>query len=207
MLWNYVLAIGVTVVASYLLGCCNTSIIISKFLLKDDVRNHGSGNAGLTNFYRVFGAKKILYVILADMLKTVLSVLLGGALLGHLCDQLLLGRLLGGIFCMLGHMYPVMFRFRGGKGVLAGGTMALFMGWKVALIVWGLFFLCLILSRFVSLGSLAAGIAFPFAMAGVYHNWLYTILGAVGGGLIIWGHRENIGRLFRGEESKLKLHK
>ena len=108
---------------------------------------------------------------------------------------------------MLGHMYPVMFRFRGGKGVLAGGTMALFMGWKVALIVWGLFFLCLILSRFVSLGSLAAGIAFPFAMAGVYHNWLYTILGAVGGGLIIWGHRENIGRLFRGEESKLKLHK
>ena len=207
MLWNYVLAIGVTVVASYLLGCCNTSIIISKFLLKDDVRNHGSGNAGLTNFYRVFGAKKILYVILADMLKTVLSVLLGGALLGQLCDQLLLGRLLGGIFCMLGHMYPVMFRFRGGKGVLAGGTMALFMGWKVALIVWGLFFLCLILSRFVSLGSLAAGIAFPFAMAGVYHNWLYTILGAVGGGLIIWGHRENIGRLFRGEESKLKLHK
>ena len=207
MLWNYVLAIGVTVVASYLLGCCNTSIIISKFLLKDDVRNHGSGNAGLTNFYRVFGAKKIVYVILADMLKTVLSVLLGGALLGHLCDQLLLGRLLGGIFCMLGHMYPVMFRFRGGKGVLAGGTMALFMGWKVALIVWGLFFLCLILSRFVSLGSLAAGIAFPFAMAGVYHNWLYTILGAVGGGLIIWGHRENIGRLFRGEESKLKLHK
>ena len=207
MVWNYVLAIAITVVASYLLGCCNTSIIISKYFLKDDVRNHGSGNAGLTNFYRVFGAKRILYVILADMLKTVVAVLLGGALLGHFCAQLLLGRLLGGIFCMLGHMYPAMFRFKGGKGVLAGGTMALFMGWKVALIVWGLFLVCLILSRYVSLGSLAAGIAFPFAMAGVYHSWLYTVLGAVGGGLIVWGHRANIGRLFRGEESKLTLHK
>ena len=207
MVLNYIIAIGITAVASYLLGCCNTSIIISRFLLKDDVRNHGSGNAGLTNFYRVFGAKKILFVILADMLKAVLSVLLGAAVLNVFCAQPLLGKLLGGIFCMLGHMYPIMFGMKGGKGVLTGGTMALFMGWKVALIVWGLFLLCVVLSRYVSLGSLAAGIAFPFAMACVYHSVLYTVLGAVGGGLIVWGHRTNIGRLFRGEESKLTLHK
>ena len=71
MVWNYVIAVAITAVISYLLGCCNTSIVISKYFLRDDVRNHGSGNAGLTNFYRVFGQKKILFVILADVMKTV----------------------------------------------------------------------------------------------------------------------------------------
>ncbi len=207
MVWNYVTAVAITVVVSYLLGCCNTSIVISKYLLKDDVRNHGSGNAGLTNFFRVFGKKKILYVILADVLKTVGSVLIGAFILGYFCGQPVIGKLLGGLFCMVGHMYPVMFDLKGGKGVLAGGTMAIFMGWKVALIVWGLFFLCLLLTRFVSLGSLSAAVAFPFAVGFVYQNWIYTILALVVGGLIIWRHKENILRLVHGQESKLQFHK
>lgn len=207
MVWNYVIAVAITAVAAYLLGCCNTSIVISKYFLKDDVRNHGSGNAGLTNFYRVFGKKKILYVILADVLKTVGSVLLGAGLLGAFCGEPVIGKLLGGMFCMIGHMYPVMFGLKGGKGVLAGGTMALFMGWKVALIVWGLFILFVLLTRFVSLGSMSAAIAFPFAVTGFYQNWTYTVIAAVAGGLIVWRHKENIVRLVHGQESKLQFHK
>ena len=207
MVWNYVIAVAITAVISYLLGCCNTSIVISKYFLRDDVRNHGSGNAGLTNFYRVFGQKKILFVILADVMKTVVSVLLGAAVLDTFCGQPVIGKLLGGLFCIVGHMYPVMFGLKGGKGVLAGGTLALFMGWKVALIVWGRFFLCLLLTRFVSLGSLSAATAFPFAVGGFYQNWIYTVLAAIAGGLIVWKHRENIRRLVHGQESKLQFHR
>jgi glycerol-3-phosphate acyltransferase PlsY len=207
MVWNYVIAVAITAVISYLLGCCNTSIVISKYFLRDDVRNHGSGNAGLTNFYRVFGQKKILFVILADVMKTVVSVLLGAAVLDTFCGQPVIGKLLGGLFCIVGHMYPVMFGLKGGKGVLAGGTLALFMGWKVALIVWGLFILCLLLTRFVSLGSLSAATAFPFAVGGFYQNWIYTVLAAIAGGLIVWKHRENIRRLVHGQESKLQFHR
>lgn len=207
MVWNYVGAIAITMVVSYLLGCCNTSIIISKYLLKDDVRNHGSGNAGLTNFFRVFGKKKILFVILADALKTVCSVLIGAAILDHFCGQPTIGKLLGGLFCTIGHMFPAMFGLKGGKGVLAGGTMALFLNWKVALIVWGLFLLIVLLTRFVSLGSLSAAVAFPVSVGIVYQNWTYALLAAVTGGLIIWRHKENILRLVHGQESKLRFRK
>ena len=151
--------------------------------------------------------KKILFVILADVMKTVVSVLLGAAVLDTFCGQPVIGKLLGGLFCIVGHMYPVMFGLKGGKGVLAGGTLALFMGWKVALIVWGLFILCLLLTRFVSLGSLSAATAFPFAVGGFYQNWIYTVLAAIAGGLIVWKHRENIRRLVHGQESKLQFHR
>ena len=135
------------------------------------------------------------------------SVLVGAGLLGAFCGEPVIGKLLGGLFCIIGHMYPVMFGLKGGKGVLAGGTLAIFMGWKVALIVWGLFILCLLLTRFVSLGSLSAAIAFPFAVGGIYQSWSYAILAAIAGGLIVWKHKENIGRLVHGQESKLQFHK
>ena len=135
--WHLIVAVLVTMAASYLLGCCNTSIVISKYVLRDDVRNHGSGNAGLTNFYRVFGKQKILLVILADVLKTVIAVLAGAALFRWAGNDPIIGKLLGGLLCMVGHMFPFQFEFKGGKGVLAGGTMACFMGWKVAVLPHG----------------------------------------------------------------------
>ena len=94
-----------------------------------------------------------------------------------------------------------------GKGVLAGGTMACFMGWKVALAVWGIFFFMVILTRFVSLGSVGAGVLYPISVGLVYQNLWYTLLALVAGGLLVWRHKDNIKRLLRGEESKLKLHK
>ncbi|MCD7843123.1 MAG: glycerol-3-phosphate acyltransferase [Clostridiales bacterium] len=90
--------IAFVAVVSYLLGCCNSALMISKYILHDDVRNHGSGNAGLTNFYRVFGKRKVVFVILGDLAKAVISVLLGGALLGTFLGWPVIGKLLGGSF-------------------------------------------------------------------------------------------------------------
>lgn len=207
MNWTVVLAVLGTAVVSYLLGGCNTSIIISKYFLRDDVRNHGSGNAGLTNFYRVFGVKKILFVILADVLKTVISVFLGAWLLDLTCGLPMVGKLLGGLFCMVGHMFPIQFEFKGGKGVLAGGTMAIIVDWRIAAIVWGFFLLMVLCTRFVSLGSISAGVTYPIAVGLLYQDITCTLLALVAGGLLVWRHKDNIKRLLRGEESKLELHK
>ena len=104
--------------ASYLLGCFNGAVIVSKYILRDDVRNHGSGNAGLTNFCRTFGGPLTAVVILCDVLKAVIAVLLGSWLLGFIDP--LFGKYWAGVFCLLGHMFPCMFHFKGGKGVATG---------------------------------------------------------------------------------------
>ena len=146
--------------ASYLLGCFNGAVIVSKYILRDDVRNHGSGNAGLTNFHRTFGGPLTAVVILCDVLKAVIAVLLGSWLLGFIDP--LFGKYWAGVFCLLGHMFPCMFHFKGGKGILSGGTIALMIDWRVALVVWGGFLILTALTRYVSLGSLWAGDSFPF---------------------------------------------
>ena len=121
-------------VGAYFLGCFNGAVIVSKYILRDDVRNHGSGNAGLTNFYRTFGGVLTFVVILTDVLKAVLAVLLGVWLLSFIGPAF--GKYWAGLFCLLGHMFPCMFHFKGGKGILSGGTIAIMIGWEVALVVW-----------------------------------------------------------------------
>ena len=111
-------------VASYLLGCFNGAVIVSKYILRDDVRSHGSGNAGLTNFYRTFGGPLTAVVILCDVLKAVIAVLIGAWIFGMMGNALL-GKYWAALFCLLGHMFPCMFHFKGGKGILSGGTIAI----------------------------------------------------------------------------------
>ena len=197
----------VTVLLGYFLGCLNGSVMVSHFVIKDDVRQHGSGNAGLTNFYRTYGAKYALGVILFDMGKTVIACLLGGFLLRHGLGDWTLGVLIGGLGCELGHMFPVFFGFKGGKGILSGGTLVWLLDWRVALVAWGLFAVLWLLSRYVSLGSLAAAVSLPFSTFFVFdHNWLYTALALVVSVLVIWCHRENIVRLVQGRENKFRWH-
>lgn len=195
-----------TVVVSYFLGCFNGALIVSKYILHDDIRSHGSGNAGLTNFYRVFGGKLTAVVVLCDMLKAVLAVLVGSWLLGHFLGWTVLGKYIAGVACMLGHMFPCMFGFKGGKGVLSGGAIALMMDWRIALVVWGLFIIVFALSRMVSLGSLTAGVAFIVMSAVIYRNVVVTAFAAVIGVLIFWRHRSNIVRILKGEENTFQLH-
>ena len=197
----------VTVLLGYFLGCLNGSVMVSHFVIRDDVRQHGSGNAGLTNFYRTYGAKYALGVILFDMGKTVIACLLGGFLLKNAMQDWTLGVLIGGLGCELGHMFPVFFGFKGGKGILSGGTLVWLLDWRVALIAWGLFAALWLATKYVSLGSVSAAVSMPFAtwfFCG--HSALYTALAAVTAALVVWCHRENIQRLVRGEERKFRWH-
>ena len=197
----------VTVLLGYFLGCLNGSVMVSHFIIRDDVRQHGSGNAGLTNFYRTYGAKYALGVILFDMGKTVIACLLGGFLLKNAMQDWTLGVLIGGLGCELGHMFPVFFGFKGGKGILSGGTLVWLLDWRVALIAWGLFAALWLATKYVSLGSVSAAASMPVAtwfFCG--HSLVYTVLAVVIAGLVVWCHRENIQRLVRGEERRFRWH-
>ncbi len=194
---------GGVALACYLLGCFNGAVIVSKYILRDDVRNHGSGNAGLTNFHRIFGGGLTFVVILCDVLKAVIAVLLGSWLF---VGNPLLGKYFASLFCLLGHMFPCMFHFKGGKGILSGGTIAIMIDWRIALVVWGGFLLLTVLTRYVSLGSLWAGASFPFATWACYPDPVIVILGFLCGGLVVWQHRANIKRLLSGTENKFSLH-
>ena len=199
----------VTAIAAYFLGCSNGAIIVSKYILRNDIRDHGSGNAGLTNFHRVFGGKLTLVVILSDVVKAILAIsfaLFAVWLVGW-PGLSALAKYWAGLWCLLGHMFPCMFGFRGGKGILSGGTIALMIDWRVALVVWGGFLILVVVTRYVSLGSCWAGASFPFVTFAVYRDPVLTVLAVAIGGLILWKHRGNIGRLLHGTESKFTLHK
>ena len=204
---SVVFTVALTLLVSYLLGCFNGSVMTSHFIIRDDVRQHGSGNAGLTNFYRTYGARYALCVIICDMGKTVLACLIGGYLMHWVVGDWTLGLLIAGIGCELGHMFPVFFGLRGGKGILSGGVLVLLLDWRVALITWGLFAVLWLTTRYVSLGSVAATASMPvsvFFLLG--HNWLYTVLSAAVAALVIWCHRGNIQRLLSGTEKKFHWH-
>ena len=206
----------VTAAIAYFCGCFNGAVIVSKYILRDDVRNHGSGNAGLTNFYRTFGGPLTFVVILCDVLKAVVAIKMAVWLTGQLLPlgsmevhsaANALAEYWGGLWCLLGHMFPCMFHFKGGKGILSGGTIAIMIDWRIALVVWGGFLILAILTRYVSLGSVWAGASFPVATWFVYQDWIITLLGLLLGGLVVYMHRGNIHRLLTGTENKFSLHK
>ncbi len=190
----------VTMVCAYLLGSLSFAIIVCKLTLGKDIRSYGSGNAGLTNAYRTMGAKKTLLVLLGDMGKAAVALTIGGLLLGPG------GKLLAGVFVIVGHVYPVYFGFRGGKGVLVGAMTLLLFDWRLFAIAFGLFVLMVAITRWISLGSIVGALSVPFAMQYFYHNTLYT---AVIGGLalaVIYLHRTNIKRILTGTENKFSFH-
>ena len=206
----------VTAAIAYFCGCFNGAVIVSKYILRDDVRTHGSGNAGLSYFYRSFGGPLTFVVILTDVLKAIVAVLVGVWLTGQLLpipDQTAqqtataMAEYWTGLFCLLGHMFPFMFQFKGGKGILSGGTIAIMIDWRVALVVWGGFLILAILTRYVSLGSSSTGITLPIITWIVYQDWLILILSIIIGGLIIFKHRTNLQRLAAGNESKFTFHR
>lgn len=203
------LGILMVAVIAYFCGCFNGAVIVSKYILRDDVRKHGSGNAGLTNFYRTFGGPLTLVVILTDVLKAIVAVWIGTAVIGMVTGGWMgpvLGKYWAGTFCLIGHMFPCMFQFKGGKGILSGGTIAIMIDWRVALVVWGGFLVLAIITKWVSLGSCWAGLSFPFVSWFVYQDVVILLLAIVCGGLILWKHRGNMKRILKGEESKFSFH-
>lgn len=191
-------------VAAYLCGCINGAIMISKVFFKDDVRAHGSGNAGLTNFYRNYGGRYAALVIALDVVKMVLAVAIAGILLGWSIEA----KLWGGLFCALGHMFPVTYKFRGGKGILSCGTLLILLDWRAAVVAWGIFLLLSALTRYVSLGSVVCSASAPISVAIFYPGHSFALLlVTVIAVLVIWAHRGNIKRLVKGTESKFHFKK
>ena len=201
-----VVPVILTAVIAYLLGNLNGAVLISRAVAHEDVRTKGSGNAGLTNFTRNYGAHTSVFVILIDVGKAVAACLLGGLLLkgnGHYMD----GVALGGLFVILGHDFPALLGFKGGKGILSGVTVALMLDWRIGLFVFGIFLLAYALTKYVSLGSVLSSGAFGpiYAVAHWGEGWFPICVGFALSALIVWMHRGNIVRLVKGEERKTNL--
>ena len=201
-----VLSVIFTAVIAYLLGNLNGAVIISHLVAHEDVRTKGSGNAGLTNFTRNYGASASVFVILIDVGKAAAACLVGGLLLGrfgHYID----GVALGGLFVIVGHDFPVLLGFKGGKGILSGVTVALMLDWRIGLFVFGIFLVAYFLTHYVSLGSVLSSGSFGFLYAWVHRgeNLFPILVGFFLSALIVWMHRSNIVRLVKGEERKTNL--
>ena len=199
-------SIVVTVLVGYMLGNLNGAVCMSA-LMHDDVRSHGSGNAGLTNFVRNYGAGRAVYVILIDAGKAVLACLAGGLLLCADLDYQT-GAAIGGVSVLAGHVCPALLGFKGGKGILSGLFVALMVDWRIGLIILGIFAVAYLLTQYVSLGSVLASVAFSACFA-IFHyeRIVVMICGIVMGLLALYMHRGNIVRLVKGQERKTNLFK
>ena len=200
-----VYSIALAVLIAYFLGNFNGAVLVSA-MMHDDVRSHGSGNAGLTNFVRNFGAGRALYVIAIDMGKAILACEASRLIFspyGFSID----GTALGALCVILGHTFPILLGFKGGKGILSGVTVALMMDWRIGLFVFGIFLVAYFLTGYVSLGSVLSSGSFGFIYAWVHWGeGIFPILvGLFLSGLIVWMHRTNIARLVKGEERKTNL--
>ncbi len=195
-----------TAVVAYCCGNFNGAIITSLYHYNSDVRDQGSGNAGLTNFYRCYGAGMLFLVILIDLAKAVVAVLNGGILLGAY-GMSRVGQALALLFVIAGHMFPAAYNFRGGKGVLSACGALAIIDWRVMLVLLVIFVVLVAITRYVSLGSVCTAALMPAGIWFSGHNLTATILTILSALLVIFMHRKNIQRLFNGTESKLTFKK
>lgn len=195
--------------AAYVLGSVNGSIIVSRYLFHSDVRTMGSGNAGLTNFYRNYGPKGIAGVLGIDIAKGVLAALIGGsssrsppgdeALKPEYVD---IGRLFATFCLILGHVFPVFYGFRGGKGILCGVSAVFIVDYNAGVIALVVFVLAFLLTRYVSLGSVLGTISVPVTLLAKGFSGLCLILACLSVLLVIMKHGENIVRIIRHKEPR-----
>lgn len=199
------LSILVAVLVAYFLGNLNGAVCMSVLIGNEDVRKKGSGNAGLTNFIRNYGSANAIFVVLIDAGKAVLACLAAGLLLEPY-GCYLEGVVLGGAAAMLGHTFPALLGFKGGKGILSGLFIAVVADWRIALIILAVFFAAYLLTQYVSLGSVLAAIAFGIGFVVFHHDNLWVMIGGIFmGALATFMHRSNIVRLWTGTERKTNL--
>ena len=199
-----VLFLILTALCAYFLGGINGAIIASRLLYKEDIRDHGSHNAGLNNFHRTYGLKGLLLVVAVDVGKSVLAVLIGRYLMGAVGAPMV-GKLFAGLCLMLGHFYPAFYQFRGGKGVLCIGVLALMTDWRVGLLCWGVFILIVVFTRYVSLGSILGSLSFPLLLMAFGYRELDLVLAFLCAVAVAIKHADNIRRLATGTEGQLNI--
>lgn len=207
MVWAFL----ISAVLGYLIGSVNSSIVLSK-LKNNDIRQHGSGNAGATNTLRVMGKTAAVLVSLGDALKAVVSILLAwlaAYLLKQGPDIIAYCKYMAALFTVLGHNFPVFFGFKGGKGILTSVAVMFMLDWRIALIVLFVGVMLIVLTRYVSLGSIAGCVLYPlFALAfysgePLLYKKMQIVLAVILGLLGIWRHKKNIQKLLKGTESKI----
>ncbi len=195
----------IAAIAAYLLGNLNGAVCISAIIAHEDVRTQGSGNAGLTNFIRNYGRGSAIYVVLIDGGKAVIACLAAGLMLepyGYYRE----GMMLGAVAVILGHDFPALLAFRGGKGIMSGACLALTMDWRVGLALVAAFAICYFTTQYVSLGSVLGAAVFGIGFAWLYWGSWYIVAGAIFlSVLTIFMHRENVKRLLTGTERKTNL--
>ena len=199
------------IIAAYLIGSIPTSVWVSKYFFNIDIRDYGSGNAGATNTYRILGKKWGTFVMIVDMLKAIVAVKLAFLLpYSFESDLYLVNMQLGlGLAAVLGHIFPIWAEFRGGKGVATLFGMVLGIQPNVALCCVGIFILVLYLTRWVSLSSILASIAFPVFILVIFNEpeKLYRVFAITVALLVLLTHQKNIGRLLKGSEGKVPILK
>ena len=195
----------IAVLIAYFLGNLNGAVFMS-MLKHDDVRSHGSGNAGLTNYIRNFGRASALLVVAIDMGKAVLACEAGRLIMAPygLTEE---GTAIGALGVLLGHIFPVLLGFKGGKGILSGVTVALMLDWRIGLFVFAIFLAAYMITHYVSLGSvLSAGAFGPvYWLLNPDAGFFPIAVGCLLSALVVWMHRANIRRLLKGEERKTTL--
>ncbi|MBQ7385332.1 MAG: glycerol-3-phosphate 1-O-acyltransferase PlsY [Ruminococcus sp.] len=236
-LQNYWWCIIALAVFAYILGSINFAVVFTKLVKKQDIRTLGSGNAGFTNVLRCVGVFPAVMTFVFDFLKAVISVLAARLLITFLpvegvaqgsavkTEYMYYTMLIAGLFCVIGHSFPVFFNFKGGKGVVTTAAMMAVVDWRFLLFVLGTFLVVFIFSRIISLSSIIAGIMMgpsnfivtyffmykpsldtvdPYSIAFV---WVTTILAACIGIFAIIKHKDNIKRILKGEEKKITAKK
>ena len=205
MVENVIMAI-----VAYLIGSINFSVILSKKMAGFDVREKGSGNAGTTNMLRSVGKKAAAITLICDILKGVVAILiamLAGKILANSNSSLLVQ--IAGISVILGHTFPIFFKFKGGKGVATSLGVLIMSNWQIGLICLVFALVLIILTKMVSVGSIAAAILYPVLTLFIPQNYIvpgnYIIYSVILAVLIVFNHRENVKRLLSGTENKISF--
>lgn len=222
----------ITALAAYLLGSINTAVMVTSIVTKGkkDIRQMGSGNAGFTNVLRSVGKVPAIITIVCDALKCVVAVLLGGFIFSFASPDSLdsaltsevinCGKYIAGIFCILGHSYPVYFHFKGGKGVVTAAALMLVEDWRVFLCIIATFLIIFLISKIISAASITCAVlyapytfimTFFFDYCSTHYSFAYVLLSTFAalmiGIFVVVKHKENIKRLLRGEEKKITSKK
>ena len=203
-------------IISYLLGSLNFGVILSTRIKHDDVRSHGSGNAGSTNMLRNYGKAFAVLTIIGDMAKVGIAILIaflmikekeltGYKLFGDNATIML--KSFAGFFCVIGHIYPCFFKFKGGKGVATSGGMVFLVDWRIALILLAMFIITVAVTQYVSLGSILMAIFYPIYTFAFYLSIPLTVIALVFSVIVIVKHKENIVNLLEHKENKITFKK
>ncbi len=207
--------VAAIIAVAYFLGSINSAIIVSRLMYHDDVRKHGSGNAGLTNMFRTYGKGAAGLTLLGDMLKTVLSVVFAACMFGFHYQagvSIHYAGYIAGLFAVLGHVFPIYYKFKGGKGVLATATTALILTPIPFAVLFAIFVAIVALSKYISLGSVSTAVLYPVVVNGYFQLFLSapahgisTLCMIILAIFIVWCHRENLKRISNRTENKFSF--